>query len=64
MAEARDRQLWDHTSQLICVMAAVWGGKTIDPKQVHPYYRRSAEPDVKLSGKEGIQLLKRMYGGR
>lgn len=64
MAEAKNRQLWDHTATLEAFIAAAISGERVDPRSLHPFYKtRGREPDIKLTGKQGIQLLRRLAGG-
>lgn len=72
MAEGRNRRAWDHTASLVATLAniplMVWGKRPeFTAEQFHPYaaeQRRSSEPAVRLNGKEGIALLKSIYGDR
>jgi hypothetical protein len=70
MAEAHSRQLWDHTSQILCWMANAWNpredGEAHDPKQFHAHEQGGAEeaakkaPDFTLDGKASVRLLKKL----
>jgi hypothetical protein len=70
MAEGRARRQWDHTASLVATLAniplLVWGKEPkFSAEQFHPYLKqRAAEPVERLNGKDGIRLLKAIYGNR
>ena len=63
MAEARSRGRWDHTAHMLAMLANTrFGAKeSLSPRQFHPFYAR-AEQAEKLSPKESVALLARLFG--
>jgi hypothetical protein len=67
MAEARVKNQWDHTSQLLALLAnGLCRGKgqaAFTAEQFHPY-RQKKGPDMRLDKKQTMKLLRQMYGDK
>lgn len=68
MDESRSKQLWDHTSEVVAIIANRLRGSdtpAVTARQIHPHYRSQHEEKIQvLSPKKSVELLEKIFGGR
>lgn len=65
MAEARSKQLWDHTSHVLAWLVNVnkAKGDPVSPRQFHPHYQQP-DPVERLTPRQTMDMLRRWYETR
>jgi hypothetical protein len=66
MAEARGRQQWEQTALIVAMLHNSWRGQgqpARAPNDFNPYAEIVEEPREEFGPKEGMKLLKSIFGG-